>query len=119
MSSPANSPAAGQVVIAVYRPKPGQGPALEAILVRHVATLRAAGLVTSRPVMLLRSFVDGTYLEIFEWVSGEAARRAHDTPVVAELWGAMGAVADFPPLSDLSESRVPFAHFAPMDGGTA
>jgi hypothetical protein len=118
MPTPMKSPT-GQVVIAVYRPKAGQGPALETILRRHVATLRAAGLVTSRPAMLLRSFVDGTYLEIFEWVSGEAAQRAHDIPAVAELWGSMGSIADFPPLADLSETRVRFAHFAPVDGVTA
>lgn len=112
-------PTAGQVVIAVYRPKPSKGPELETILRRHVATLRAAGLATSRPAMLLRSFVDGTYLEIFEWVSGEAAGRAHDVPAVAELWGAMAQIADFPPISDLSEARVRFAHFAPVDGVTA
>ncbi len=105
----------GQIVIAAYRPKSGKAADLEIILRRHVPTLRSAGLVTERPVTLLKSFTDGTYLEIFEWVSGEAAEKAHDTPAVAAVWEAIGAIADFVPLSALPESARPFPHFAPVD----
>jgi len=107
---------ATEVVIAVYRPRPGRAAELEAILRRHVSTLRSLGLVTSRPVSLLKSFTDGSYLEIFEWASGDAARAAHEAPEIASLWEAMGAIADFPPLADLAETKRPFAHFAPVDG---
>lgn len=116
---PKSEPATGQVVIAAYRPKPGKSGELEAILSSHVRTLRAEGLATARPVTLLRSFADGTYLEIFEWASGAAAQRAHETPAVAALWDAMAAVADFVPLAELAETRRPFPHFAPVDGVTS
>ena len=106
----------GEVVIAVYRPKPGKAAELEAILKRHVPTLRAAGLVSDRPVTVLKSLVDGTYLELFEWVSAEAAEKAHESPAVMEVWNAMGGIVDFLPLTALSETARPFAHFAPVDG---
>jgi quinol monooxygenase YgiN len=105
-----------EVVIAVYRPHPGKAAELEAILRRHVSTLRSLGLVTARPVTLLKSFKDGSYLEIFEWASNEAAQAAHRAPAVAALWEEMGAIADFPPLADLAETKKRFAHFAPVNG---
>jgi hypothetical protein len=104
-----------EVVIAVYRPHPGKSAQLEAILRRHVSTLRSLGLATARPVTLLKS-ADGSYLELFEWASSEAAQAAHDAPAVAALWEEMGTIADFPPLADLSETKRRFAHFSPVDG---
>ena len=106
----------GQVVIAIYRPKPGKDADVRAILRRHVSTLRAAGLVTSRPVTLLQSFEDGTYLELFEWKDAAAAGKAHSTPAVAEMWKAFDEVATFVPLTSLAEANARFPHFRPVDG---
>lgn len=105
-----------EIVFAVYRPKAGNGPAVEAILRRHVPTLRRLGLATARPVVLVRSPTDGTYVEIFEWASNDAAQRAHHAPEVAALWGELGAVAEFAPLGALPDAARPFAHFQPVDG---
>ncbi len=110
------APTKPQVVIAMYRPKPGKGEYLEAIVRRHVPTLRAAGLATKRPGTLLRSFKDGTLLEIFEWESLEAAQKAHDHPQVSEIWGAMEKAASFVSLSQLTEAGHPFPHFDPVNG---
>ena len=109
----------GQVVIALYRPKPGKDAAVETILRRHVPTLRAAGLATSRPVTLLKSFTDGTYLEIFEWVDGEAAQKAHVHPEVEKIWGALDDVASFVTIGQLAEAGSRFPHFRPVDGVTS
>lgn len=106
----------GDVVLALYRPHPGCDAQLEEILTRHVRTLRDLGFATDRPVTLVRA-ADGTYLEIFEWVSG-AAERAHAHPAVEELWGAMAAVASFPTLGELAEASQRFPHFRPADGVT-
>jgi hypothetical protein len=100
------------IVIAIYRPKPGKAKALDALVARHQPALVEAGLVTQRPFVLARS-KDGAVLEIFEWTSADAARRAHEHPVVGALWGEMAAVADFPPLADLAESTNRFPHFTP------
>ena len=106
----------GNVVMAMYRPRPGQDEALRTLIAGHVGTLRRIGLATERPVLLLRA-ADGTYVEIFEWRPGAAAK-AHDHPEVQALWGAMAAIADFPPLGDLAESKRPFPHFTAADGVT-
>lgn len=103
-----------QVVFAIYRPKPGREKALEDLLARHVPTLRRLGLATDRPPLLLRS-KDSSFVEVFGWVDGDAARKAHAHPEVAALWEAMGEVADFPGLADLPEARTRFAHFRPAN----
>lgn len=106
---------AREIVTALYKPKEGQDEALRALIGRHVKTLRGQGLATDRPSVVMRSYADGTYLEVFEWTSHEAAQKAHQDPVVQEIWGKMGAVADFVTLAELQESTAPFPHFAPED----
>lgn len=101
------------VVICSYRPKPGKTDALLEILKDHVPTLRMLGLVTGHPRSLMTS-ENGTVLEIFEWESEQASRNAHDNPEVKKMWEAIGAVADFVPLSSLGEVANPFAHFEPV-----
>jgi hypothetical protein len=103
-----------QIVTAMYRPKPGKAEELEALVRRHQPALRAAGLVTERPTILMRSAADGTFVEIFEWASGEAARSAHEDEAVGALWTAMEAVADFVTLADLPEATRRFPHFTPL-----
>lgn len=104
----------GEVVIAVYRPKPGQEDALRLLVDEHVPLLRKLDLVTDRPVMRLRS--RDAFLEIFEWRSKEAAGAAHDAPEVADLWKRMEEVATFPALGELEEAKTRFPHFRPVDG---
>lgn len=106
-----------EVVIAVYRPKPGMDATVREILSIHVPTLRSLGLATSRPATLLRA-ADGSYLEIFEWVEG-GAEKAHHDPRVMAVWNRFGAASDFVPLSGLPGAGHPFAHFTAVDGVTA
>lgn len=103
-----------QVVMAVYLPKKGKDEALLELVKRHLPTLRRLGLATDRPAMLLKS--KQAYIEIFEWVSSEASAQAHTTPEIAEIWEAMGEIADFPPLGVLEEASRRFPHFAAVDG---
>ena len=55
--------------------------------------------------------VEQSVLEIFEWVSAQAARRAHDSPAVNALWGRLSEVAEMISLSELEEAERPFPHF--------
>lgn len=103
------------VYVGCYRPKPGKEAELLALVRRHVPALRAEGLATERPATILRSFEDGTILEIAEWRSEEASRSAHDNPRVQALWEAFAEVCEFLPLSALPECRRPFAHFEALD----
>jgi len=102
----------GEVVMALYKPHEGKDAELRKLIARHVPLLRNLELITDRPALLLRAS-NGTYVEVFEWVSHEAAR-AHDHPEVAEIWEAMGKVADFVSLDSLEESKRPFTHFSPV-----
>jgi quinol monooxygenase YgiN len=104
------------VAFALYKPKPGKSKELEALIARHIPTRRELELVTDRAPVLVRS-TDGTFIEVFEWRSGEAIGRAHQHPRLAMVWEAMGAIADFPPLSALPEANERFPGFAPVDLG--
>jgi hypothetical protein len=103
-----------QVVIAAYRPRAGKGVEFRGLLAQHGPALRSEGLITSRPTLVLEAS-DGTYLEIFQWASSDAARDAHERAPIERLWDAMGRVADFVSLDTLEESHRPFTHFAPVD----
>lgn len=102
-----------QVVIAVYRAHAGKDAEFRGLLVQHGRALRSEGLITSRPTLVLKG-AEGAYLEIFEWVSAEAARTAHQRAPIARLWETMQKTADFLALSQLPESHRPFAHFEPL-----
>lgn len=102
-----------EIVIALYRPHPGKEAELRALIARHVPTLRRLELVTDRPPVLCRA-ADGTYMEIFEWATAEAADQAHHHPEVAKLWEPMGRIADFATLESLEEVSRPFPHFEPV-----
>jgi quinol monooxygenase YgiN len=104
----------GHVVIATYRPKPGQEKQLLEVVRTHVPILRQQGLATARPVQVLRAS-DGTLIEIFEWLSEEAVEKAHTNPVVQKLWERFGRVSDFGTLAGLPGAQQPFPHFEPVD----
>ena len=105
---------ATQIVFALYRPHPGQDAAMRRLIARHVPALRRLGLATDRPTVLVRAG-DGTYVEVFEWVSETAARTAHDHPDIAEIWDSMELIADFATLASLAEAQRPFTHFEPVE----
>ena len=103
-----------QIVFALYRPHPEKDAALRRLIARHIPALRRLELITDRAAVLARAG-DGTYVEVFEWVSETAARSAHDHPDIAEIWDGMEAIADFTTLASLAEARRPFTHFEPVE----
>ena len=102
-----------RIVIACYRPKPGQEAALLAEVRTHVPTLQALGLATARTPMAMRAS-DGSVLEIFEWASPEAIARAHHDPTVAAIWQRVGAVCEHTQLGSLAEATQLFPDFEPL-----
>ncbi|HLZ85249.1 MAG TPA: hypothetical protein VKQ54_16920 [Caulobacteraceae bacterium] len=106
-----------EVVMALYRPHEGKDSELRSLIAQHVPSLLRLELITDRPPLLLKA-ADGTYVEIFEWVSGAASRSAHEHPEIAHIWEAMEAVADFTNLDSLEEAQRPFAHFSPVSIGS-
>ena len=102
-------------VIVAYRPKPGKGSELLALVRNRVPTLRAEDLVTDRVPALMRSR-DGTIIEVSEWKSHEAIEAAHKNPTVLAMWDKFFALCDCIPLQELSEAKEMFAGFEPLDG---
>lgn len=98
------------IVVATYLTKEGKGTEFEQLLAKHVPTLQELGFATSREPIIGRS-KDGSYIEVFEWQSDDAPRRAHEHPVVADIWEKMAVLAKFGTLSSLAESTALFPHF--------
>jgi hypothetical protein len=103
-----------KIVFAVYRPNEGKDAELRALIAQHVPALRNLGLITRRPPLLVKAR-DGTYVEIFEWISDDAARKAHEHPQIAEIWEQMGVVGTFGKLGQLPEANSEFPHFEPIE----
>ncbi len=99
-----------EIVIALYKSKPGCEVELEKLIERHGPVLRELELITSRPRLTMKS-ADGTYMEIIEWANIDAAEKAHEHPAVAQIWEGMAAVAEFRKLNDLTEATKSFTHF--------
>jgi hypothetical protein len=105
----------GRIVIACYRPKPGKKAALQSLILDHVATLRAEGLVTEREPITMEA-QDGTIVEVFEWVSSAAIESAHINAAVLKMWDQYTEVCDYVPVAEVPEAANMFAEFAPIEG---
>lgn len=102
---------ADNTVIAIYRPKPGQEAVLSKLVASHHPQLLSWGFATARVPVILRSPKDGTYLEIFEWISAEAVERAHTDARVKDMWAAFAKACDYGTLGGLAEAKELFPHF--------
>jgi len=103
----------GRIVIACYRPKAGQAEALRKLMLEHVATLRSLGLVTNRAPITMEA-KDGTFVEVFEWLSAEAIQSAHTNPGVLKMWEAYGKACDYIPVAQVPEATQLFSDFTPV-----
>jgi hypothetical protein len=103
----------GSISVACYRPRPGKEADLLALVQDHLPPLRAEGLVTERPSIVMRT-ADGTVIEVFEWRSQDAIARAHDNPIVLDLWKRFEAVCQYETPSNIPEFQHMFAHFEPL-----
>ena len=104
----------GSLVICCFRPKPGKADELLEVIKTHMPTLRSQGFITDRPAYVMRA-KDGTIIEVFEWKSEEHTARAHENPVVLDMWKRFEACCDYVTLRDLDETESPFPNFEPVD----
>ena len=102
----------GRIVIVGYKPKPGKARTLRALMKTHVARLRAEGLVTAREPILMEA-ADGTFIEVFEWISREAITASHTNPAVVVMWGEFAEVCDYVPVASIAEAQRLFSDFVP------
>ena len=104
----------GSISVACYKPRAGCAEALLELVRNHLPPLRAQGLVTDRPSIVMRT-ADGTIVEVFEWLSPEAIEGAHHNPVVLDLWKRFEAVCTYEIPANVPEFQRMFAHFEPID----
>lgn len=102
------------IVIVGYRPKPGCDDGLGALMKTHVPRLRAEGLATERQSIVARA-ADGTFVEVFEWVSEEAMKSAHSNPNVQKMWAEYAQVCEYVPVGELPEAADFFSSFTPFE----
>ena len=104
-------------VVALFRPKPGHEAELMACMRDHLPVLRAQGLATDTPSIVLRA-ADGTLLEIVDWQSEAAIEKAHANAEVGRLWARYAACCDYVTLADLGEAKALFPSFARLTPGS-
>jgi hypothetical protein len=95
--------------IACYRPRKNKARLMKQLVRRHGPLLFQEGLITARPVMLLESG-NGILIEIFEWASAGAKRKAHGNPKILGLWGEMEKNGKNVSLSGIDEADDLFAN---------
>ena len=78
----------GIIAIACYRASPGNDRKMLAAVKKNTPLLASLDLITERSPILMKS-KDGTILEIFEWASASAKRKAHNNTDVMALWTLM------------------------------
>lgn len=86
-------------VVCTYRVRRGSEDEFERLLERHLPTLARLGLITEAPTRTLRRHDGDTdggpeYVEVFDWVSEDAARRASEVPEVIAVWEPMAALCE-------------------------
>ncbi len=106
---------ATNIVMAMYRPKEGKSDAVRALIDEHYPVLQSQNMVTDRRPLVLCS-ADGSFIEIFEWISDDVVGEAHNNAVVREIWGRFEEVCDYGALRQLPESQEVFPHFELVAG---
>ena len=101
------------IVFALYKPNPGKDAELLALVQRHYPALRKFELVTARVPVICRS-ANGTIIEVFEWVDGDAHSRVRRHPEIAAIWEEMAKIGEMPKLGSLPECAETFPHFEPI-----
>lgn len=101
------------MVIACYRPKPGQDEPLLALVKTHLPTLRAEGLVGDGPSLCGRA-PDGAIVEVFVWKSQQAIDAAHENPTVVAMWDKFAEVCDFAVIADVAGAKDYFTPLTPL-----
>ena len=104
----------GRIVIVIYRPLKGKEAALEHLVRSHHTVLQHENLVTERQPVLMKA-VDGSIVEIFEWISPAAIERAHTNPVVTQLWEKFNEVCTYEKPVDLNEFHNIFSEFESLN----
>jgi hypothetical protein len=103
-----------ETVICLYRVKQGNERKFVRLLEKHWPALRTLGLVTRRKARHFRGAEqDGQplFVEMFDWVSGEASEQAHTHAEIAAIWEPMDALCE----SRAGRPKMEFPHEQPIE----
>ena len=103
-----------ETVICLYRVKKGNERKFTRLLEKHWPVLRSLGLVTRRKARHFRGAEkDGEplFVEMFEWVSGQASENAHTHAEVAAIWEPMDVLCE----SRQGRPNMEFPHVQPLE----
>lgn len=100
-----------EIVICLYKPKPGSEQKLEALMTEHFPLLQKLQLAAPIPPYYGKG-ADGTYIEVFQWADETAAQRAHESEPVQQLWQKMCDIAETPAFKDIAAGQKSFPHFS-------
>ena len=102
-----------RIVIAAYRPKPGKEEQLADLTESHVQRLRDLGFATNRAAIAMQAS-DGTVVEVFEWVSEEAMKKAHEHADVLAMWREYEECCTYVPIAEVAGASDLFTSFRPL-----
>ena len=92
------APSESVPTLVIYRPKPGAESALEALIRKHLPTLKSLGLLGTGQSAVFRAEDKRShavsFVEIFDWKDGRASDVAHQTPEVMAIWEPMGPLLE-------------------------
>ena len=111
-------PPTGQIVTATYQVAPERQADFLELLHGCEATMRSEGLITTRPIIRMRSKADPAMLvEIMEWVDDTAFDRAQKNPLVLQWWGQYEALWERGGfgMGDIPESKQPWAQYQALE----
>ena len=102
-----------RIVIACYKPKPGQNEALRGLMLTHLTRLRDRGTRHRQGIHHHggRGRDDRRSLR----VEIEAGDRSRTHEPVLEMWDQYAAVCDYVPVSSISEATQLFSEFNPLN----
>jgi len=103
-----------KIAIIAYKPLPGFDSGFKEVLKEHTLALKEEGFITNKDVYQMQS-LDGTVIEVFEWVSESSKKEAHEHPRIMEIWNRFYEYAEMVKLMDVMECHEPFASFMKID----
>ena len=104
----------GRIVIAVFKPNPGQEEQLKQVIADRLPLLRGLGLATDR-INITMQASNGEILDVSEWVDDAAIDRAHESPEVMKHWERYEECCEYVELKSLAEAGHMFSTFDAVD----
>jgi hypothetical protein len=99
----------GLMGIVAYRAKAGKENKLLSIIRKHAPLLRSLGGISD--ASFLMKSIDGSIIEVFEWKSMAAKKKAMKSELLWKLWGEIEEVSTKVKLSSVPETKEVISNF--------